>query len=92
MKLKDPYAKKGLPTWKKLLVTVVVLGAAFVALWLTNCLAWAKLPSPLSCYNKVETEQVTETQAESAAPESQEAAPAVPAESAATAENPAPAA
>ena len=92
MKLKDPYAKKGLPTWKKLLITVVVLGAAFVALWLTNCLAWAKLPSPLPCYNKPETEQVAEPQAESAAPESQEAAPAVPAESAATAENPAPAA
>ena len=92
MKLKDPYAKKGLPTWKKLLITVVVLGAAFVALWLTNCLAWAKLPSPLPCYNKPETEQVAEPQAESAAPESQEAAPAVPAESAATAENSAPAA
>lgn len=92
MKLKDPYAKKGLPTWKKLLITVVVLGAAFVALWLTNCLAWAKLPSPLPCYNKPETEQVAEPQAESAAPESQEAAPTVPAESAATAENPVPAA
>ena len=46
LKLKDPYARKGLAPWKKWLITIVVLACAFVALWLTNCLAWANLQSP----------------------------------------------
>ena len=57
MNLKDPYAKTGMPTWKKVLITIVVLGAAFVALWLTNKLEFAGLKSPLPKYN---TEQVIE--------------------------------
>lgn len=61
LKLKDPYARKGIAPWKRFLITIVLLGAAFIALWLTNCLAWAKLQSPLPCYNK---ENVAEKTAE----------------------------
>ena len=57
MNLKDPYAKTGMPTWKKWFITIVVLGAAFVALWFTNKLEFVGLKSPLSKYN---TEQVIE--------------------------------
>jgi hypothetical protein len=53
MRLKDPY-KKGLATWKKWCITLAVLIIVGAALWLTNLLAWAKLPSPLPYYNKVE--------------------------------------
>lgn len=60
LKLKDPYARKGIAPWKRFLITIVLLGAAFIALWLTNCLAWAKLQSPLPCYNK---ETVVENEA-----------------------------
>ena len=33
LKLKDPYAKTGMPTWAKILITLCVLGAAAVAAW-----------------------------------------------------------
>ena len=33
MKLKDPYAKTGMPAWLKVLITLCVLGAAAVAAW-----------------------------------------------------------
>lgn len=52
MNLKDPYAKTGMHVWKKCLITILVLGAAFVALWLTNKLEFAGLKSPLAKYNK----------------------------------------
>jgi hypothetical protein len=84
MKLKDPYAKAGIPTWKKVLITIVILGGVFAALWLTNKLEFAGLKSPLPKYN---TEQVVETPAgqtnqtdtvpaDSAAPADSTAAPA----------------
>ena len=60
LKMKDPYAKKGLPTWKKWLISFIVIAVAFVALWLTNCLSWAGLQSPLPCYNKPVCEEVVE--------------------------------
>ena len=47
MNLKDPYAKTGMPTWKKWFITIIVLGAAFVALWFTNKLEFIGLSSPL---------------------------------------------
>lgn len=47
LKLKDPYAKKGLPIWKRWLISIIVIAVAFVALWLTNCLSWAGLQSPI---------------------------------------------
>lgn len=67
MKIKDPYAKRGLPTWKKWLISLLAIAAVAAALWLTNLLSWAKLPSPLPRFNKVE---VVET------PAAAEAAPA----------------
>ena len=48
MNLKDPYAKTGMPTWKKWFITIIVLGAAFVALWFTNKLEFVGLKSTLS--------------------------------------------
>lgn len=61
MKLKDPYAKKGMSTWKKCLCTLLLLAVAFVALWLTGCLNWAGLSSPL-CHEEEETIEAVETQ------------------------------
>ncbi len=46
IKLKDPYAKKGLSTWNKCVLSLVVIILAYLALWLTNCLSWAGKPSP----------------------------------------------
>ena len=63
LKLKDPYAKKGIPTWKKWLISLVMLAVVIGALWLTNLLAWAKYPSPLSCFNKAAVEVVETAEA-----------------------------
>ena len=61
LKLKDPYAKKGLATWKKWVISLSALVAAFLILWIFNLLAWAGLKSPLPRYNKVETVECVET-------------------------------
>ena len=61
LKLKDPYAKKGLATWKKWVISLSALVAAFLVLWIFNLLAWAGLKSPLPRYNKVETVECVET-------------------------------
>ena len=66
LKMKDPYAKKGLPTWKKWCISVGALAVVVVALWLTNLLSWAKLPSPLPFFNK---EKVEVVEAPAATPE-----------------------
>lgn len=58
LKFKDPYAKKGLPTWKKWCISVGALAVVVAALWLTNLLSWAKLPSPLPFFNKEKVEVV----------------------------------
>ena len=63
LKLKDPYAKKGLSTWKKWLISLSSLVVVVAALWLTNLLSWAKLPSPLPCFNKDKVEVVESTAA-----------------------------
>jgi len=63
LKLKDPYAKKGLSTWKKWLISLSSLVVVVAALWLTNLLSWAKLPSPLPCFNKNKVEVVESTAA-----------------------------
>lgn len=47
LKLKDPYAKKGLATWKKWCISIGCIAVVAIALWLCNLLAWASLPSPL---------------------------------------------
>ncbi len=60
MKLKDPYAKKGLPTWKKWLISLSVLVVVVAGLWLGNLLKWAGAPSPLPRFNKVEVVEPAE--------------------------------
>ena len=67
LKLKDPYAKKGLAPWKKWCISLLTLAVVIVALWLVNLLSWAKLPSPLPFFNKEKVE-VVETLAAEAAP------------------------
>jgi hypothetical protein len=54
LKLKDPYAKTGLATWKKVVITIVVLGAVCGGLWLGNLLNWAGMKSPLPRFNRTE--------------------------------------
>ncbi len=54
LKLKDPYAKKGIPTWKKWVISCSSLVVVLVVLWLCNLFAWAKLPSPLPWFGKDE--------------------------------------
>ena len=58
LKLKDPYAKKGLPTWKKWAISLGALIVVVGGLWLANLLSWAKLPSPFSCFDKGKVEVV----------------------------------
>ena len=66
LKLKDPYAKKGLPAWKKWCISVGALAVVVVALWLTNLLSGVKMPSPLPFFNK---EKVEVVEAPAATPE-----------------------
>jgi hypothetical protein len=56
MKLDDPFAKKGLKTWQKWSLTVLLIIAVVAGLWLGNILTHIspKLNSPLPRYNKVE--------------------------------------
>ena len=68
LKLKDPYAKKGLATWKKWVISFSALVVAVGVLWMFNLLSWAGLDSPLPRYNQPETvveevvvEEVVET-------------------------------
>lgn len=63
MKMKDPYAKKGIPTWKKWMFSILLLVVALATLWLTNCLAWANYPSPLYDQTEEVVEQVAEESA-----------------------------
>lgn len=62
MKLKDPYAKKGLAPWAKWIIAVLALAAVAAGLWLFNILAGLGLKSPLPRYNQPETvvEEVAE--------------------------------
>ena len=62
LKLKDPYAKKGLPTWKKWVISLASLVVLLAGLWLVNLFAWAKFPSPLPCFNKDKVEVVEATE------------------------------
>ena len=58
LKLRDPYAKKGLPTWKKWVISLSVLLVLVGGLWLGNQLKWAGAPSPLPWFNKDKVEVV----------------------------------
>lgn len=62
MKLKDPYAKKGLAPWAKWVIAVLAVAAVAAGLWLFNVLAGLGLKSPLPRYNQPEAvvEEVVE--------------------------------
>ena len=62
MKLKDPYAKKGLAPWLRWVIAVLAIAAVAAGLWLFNVLAGLGLKSPLPRYNQAETvaEEVAE--------------------------------
>ena len=80
MKLKDPFAKKGLAPWKKWAISLAALVVVAGGLWMFNLLAWAGLGSPLPRYNKTEVvEEVVEC-ADSAAVADTVIVDAVPAE------------
>lgn len=46
LKLKDPYAKKGIPVWLRWCISIAVLAVIIIVLWLCNLFAWASFPSP----------------------------------------------
>ena len=54
LKIKDPYARKGLAPWKAWLISISVIVVVVGGLYLGNLFAWAKLPSPLPFFNKTE--------------------------------------
>lgn len=54
LKLKDPYARKGIPTWAKWCISLGCTAVVVIALWLCNLLAWASLPSPFFKSGKAE--------------------------------------
>ncbi len=56
--VKDPYAKAGIPCWKKWLISICSLALLLAALWLANLGAWAGLKSPLPWFNKEVVEEV----------------------------------
>jgi hypothetical protein len=65
MKLKDPFAKKGLAPWKKFVITLSVVIVVAAGLWIFNLLNWAGLKSPLPRYNEpAPVEVVVESEAE----------------------------
>jgi hypothetical protein len=70
LKLKDPYAKKGIAPWKAWLITIAALVITVAVLWVFNLFAWAGFRSPLPRYNQPEAvvEEVIECAAEEAAP------------------------
>ena len=58
LQLVDPLAKKGMPAWKKWLISVASVLVVLLGLWLGNLLNWCKLPSPLPCFHKEQAEEV----------------------------------
>ena len=71
LKLKDPYAKSGMPTWKKWAISLVALVVVLGGLWLGNVFAKCGAPSPLSCFDKAAVETVDEAQPAEAAAEAE---------------------
>ncbi len=68
LKLKDPYARKGIAPWKAWLISLSSLVVVLAVLWVLNLFAWAGLRSPLPRYNETEVveEVVEETVVEAA--------------------------
>ena len=63
LKLKDPYANKGLATWKKWAISLILLLVVVAGLWLGNIFAKIGAPSPLPFFDNEQTEVVEETPA-----------------------------
>ena len=61
LKIKDPHAKKGMPAWKRWLISLSALIVVIAGLWLGNLLKWVGAPSPL--FNKEEVEVVETVEA-----------------------------
>ena len=62
LKIKDPYAKSGMPVWKKWMISLFAIAAVVAGLWLGNFLDWAGYRSPLPRFNPVEVvEEVAAT-------------------------------
>ena len=60
LKLKDPYAKSGMPAWLKWVMSLVVLVVVLGGLWIGNVFARLGAPSPL--FNKAEVAVVDNVQ------------------------------
>lgn len=58
LKIKDPYARKGIPTWKKWVISLAALVVVVAGLWVGNMFAKLGAPSPLPFFNKPKTEVV----------------------------------
>ena len=75
LNFKDPYAKAGLPAWKKWVISLAAVALVAGVLWIFNLLSWAGLNSPLPRYaepqavEEVVVEQPVEAPAETAQPE-----------------------
>jgi hypothetical protein len=54
LKIKDPYARKGIAPWKKWVISLAAVVAVAAGLWLGNLLDWAGYTSPLPRFNKTE--------------------------------------
>lgn len=52
IKIKDPYARKGVSGWQKALIFLAFIVVIAAGLWLFNLLSWAGLRSPLPRYNE----------------------------------------
>ena len=66
LKLKDPYAKKGLPVWLMWCMSLVTIIVVLAGLWLGNIFAFMGVLSPLSFFNKEQVEVVEASQPTSA--------------------------
>ena len=60
LKLKDPYAKSGMPAWLKWVISLVALVVVLGGLWLGNIFATLGAPSPLPFFGKAEAAVVDE--------------------------------
>ena len=83
LKIKDPYARKGIAPWKKWVISLAAVVAVAAGLWLGNLLDWAGYTSPLPRFNKTEVvEEVVaaDTLVTAAAPVEEVAPEAAPAE------------
>lgn len=69
LKIKDPYARKGIPTWKKWVISVSLVVVVLVVLWLGNIFASWGAASPLPFFDNKEQVETVEAPAQAAATE-----------------------